>query len=412
MSKERNRMDGVAAGGEKPGVRKRLVQKLSYGRWLPSYAWQRLTRSAPRGEVHLIVALADHFEPAIVPENGRSRAPFSEQERRVEQWCSHYPQAVDSWRDQEGRPLVHTYFYPAEQYDRALVDRVAEHCHGGWGEIEIHLHHGMNAPDTAENTRRRLVEFRDALVVNHGSLCFMDGSNEPRYAFVHGNFALANAAGGYACGVDNEMQILADTGCYADFTLPAAPFHPAQIGKVNSLYECSLPLGTQAPHRKGRDLAVGRAPQIFPLNVQGPLLFDFDRHARNGLGRFENAALTGANPPGLRRLGLWKKAAISVQHRPDWLFIKLHTHSMDPTQREAVMGTPMQRFLAEFVEGARDRNEVIHFVTAREMVNMILAACDGREGNPGEYRDYRLKLTADAAVQFRKSTNPQVSVRG
>ena len=405
-------MNGVAAGSEKPGVRKRLVQKLSYGRWLPSYAWQRLTRSAPRGEVHLIVALADHFEPAIVPENGRSRAPFSEQERRVEQWCSHYPQAVDSWRDQEGRPLVHTYFYPAEQYDRALVDRVAEHCHGGWGEIEIHLHHGMNAPDTAENTRRRLVEFRDALVVNHGSLCFKDGSDVPRYAFVHGNFALANAAGGYACGVDNEMQILADTGCYADFTLPAAPFHPAQIGKVNSLYECSLPLGTQAPHRKGRDLAVGRAPQIFPLNVQGPLLFDFDRHARNGLGRFENAALTGANPPGLRRLGLWKKAAISVQHRPDWLFIKLHTHSMDPTQREAVMGTPMQRFLAEFVEGARDRNEVIHFVTAREMVNMILAACDGREGNPGEYRDYRLKLTADAAVQFRKSTNPQVSVRG
>ena len=412
MSKERNRMNGVAAGSEKPGVRKRLVQKLSYGRWLPSYAWQRLTRSAPRGEVHLIVALADHFEPAIVPENGRSRAPFSEQERRVEQWCSHYPQAVDRWRDQEGRPLVHTYFYPAEQYDRSLVDRIAEHCHGGWGEIEIHLHHGMDAPDTAENTRRRLVEFRDALVVNHGSLCFMDGSNEPHYAFVHGNFALANAAGGYACGVDNEMQILADTGCYADFTLPAAPFHPAQIGKVNSLYECSLPLGAQAPHRTGRDLAVGRAPQIFPLNVQGPLMFDFDRHARNGLGRFENAALTGANPPGLRRLGLWKKAAISVQHRPDWLFIKLHTHSMDPTQREAVMGTPMQRFLAEFVEGARDRNEVIHFVTAREMVNIILAACDGREGNPGEYRDYRLKLTGDASVQFRKSTNPQVSVRG
>jgi len=25
------------------------------------------------------------------------------------------------------------------------------------------------------------------------------------------------------------------------------------------------------------------------------------------------------------------------------------------------------------------------------MVNIILAACDGREGNPGEYRDYRFK---------------------
>lgn len=412
MSQERNRRNGVAAENGKPGVRQPLAQTLSYGRWLPSYAWQRLTRRGPRGAVHLMVALADHFEPAIVPENGRARAPFSEQECRVEYWCSQYPRAVDRWRDQEGRPLVHTYFYPAEQYDRALVERIAEHCHQGSGEIEIHLHHGLDEPDTAENTRRQLVEFRDALVVNHGSLCFMDGSSEPRYAFVHGNFTLANAAGGYACGVDNEMQILAETGCYADFTLPAAPFHPAQIEKVNSLYECSLPLDVQAPHRKGRDLAAGRAPQIFPLNVQGPLMFDFDRHARNGVGRFENAALTGSNPPGLRRLGLWKKAAISVQHRPDWLFIKLHTHSMDPTQQDAVMGPPMQRFLAEFVEGARERNEMIHFVTAREMVNIILAACDGREGNPGEYRDYRLKLARDASVQFRKSTNPEVSVRG
>jgi hypothetical protein len=25
------------------------------------------------------------------------------------------------------------------------------------------------------------------------------------------------------------------------------------------------------------------------------------------------------------------------------------------------------------------------------MVNLILAACDGQEGNPGNYRDYQLK---------------------
>jgi hypothetical protein len=395
-----------------PGLMKRVTGKLSYARWLPNYAWQRMTRSAPRGVVHLIVALADHFEPSIVPEDGRARASFSEQQRRLEHWCSEYPRAVDSWRDNEGRALVHTYFYPAEQYDRRLVDVIAEHCHKGWGEIEIHLHHGLDAPDTSANTRRQLEEFRDVLVSNHGSLCFMEGSNQPRYAFVHGNFALANAVNGYACGVDNEMQILADTGCYADFTLPAAAFHPAQIGKVNSLYECGLPLGTRAPHRKGRDLKVGRPPQVFPLNIQGPLMFDFDRQARNRVGRFENAALTGANPPGLRRLKLWKEAAISVKQRPDWLFIKLHTHSMDPTQREAVMGAPMRQFLAELVEGAADRREVIHFATAREMVNIILAACDGREGNPGEYRDYRLKLARDCSVPSLKDANLPASVKG
>ncbi len=51
----------------------------------------------------------------------------------------------------------------------------------------------------------------------------------------------------------------------------------------------------------------------------------------------------------------------------------------------------MRRFLRELVEGAEERNEILHFVTAREMVNIALAACDGKSGNPGDYRDYRLK---------------------
>lgn len=396
---------------EPQGQRSSFLRKLAYARWLPSYGWQRLARTTPRGRVHLIFALADHFEPSIVPEDGRARAPLAEQDRRVQRWCSEYPLAVSSWRDQEGRPFVHSYFFPAEQYDRALVDRLASHCHEGWGELEIHLHHGMDSPDTAENTRRQLVEFRDALVFNHGSLCFIDGSDQPRYAFVHGNFALANSAGGYACGVDNEMEILAETGCYADFTMPTAAFHPAQIGKVNSLYECGLPLNTQAPHRKGRDLHLNRPLEKFPIIVQGPLMLDFDKHARNHVGRFENAALTGVNPPSLRRLQRWKQASISVQGRPDWIFIKLHCHSMDPTQEEAVLGGAMQRFLAHLVEGAADRREIIHFVTAREMTNIIWAACDGREGNPGEYRNYRLKLASESTVQSSQSDTSRSSRR-
>jgi hypothetical protein len=356
--------------------------------------------------------LADHFEPAIVPEDGRARAPYFEQERRVEQWCSEYPRSVDLWRDHEGRPFVHTYFYPAEQYDRGLVQRLAEHCHRGWGEIEIQLHHGVDAPDTADNTRAQLVAFRDALVMNHGSLSFLENSDQPRYGFAHGNFALANSAGGYACGVDNEMEILAATGCYADFTLPAAVLHPAQIAKINSLYECSLPLDEKAPHRRGRALRVGRAPQTVPLIVQGPLTLDFDYQANNRIFHVDNAALTANHPPSLRRLNLWKKAAISVQQRPDWIFLKLHCHSMDPTQREAVMGVAMQQFLTQLTKEASERKEIVHFVTAREFVNIILAACDGREGNPGEYRDYRLKSARESLARIPTNTNPPETVRG
>ncbi len=82
---------------------------------------------------------------------------------------------------------------------------------------------------------------------------------------------------------------------------------------------------------------------------------------------------------------------ISVRGRPDWLFLKLHCHGMDPTQEDGVLGKSFGRFLQLLVEGARERGEILHFVSAREMVNVILAACDGREGNPGKYRDYRFK---------------------
>jgi hypothetical protein len=369
-----------------------LGQKLSYmGRWLPSYFWQRLTRRGRLSRTHLVFALADHFEPSIVPDNGPARAPYSEQERRLERWCREYPRLFGNLCDAEGRPFVHTYFYPAEQYDHSLVSRLAEHCRAGWGEIEIHLHHGVGAPDSVENTRRQLTGFRDRLAEDHGCLSYWGTSEQPRYAFVHGNFALANTNNGRGCGVDSEMQVLAETGCYADLTLPTGAFHPAQTGKINSLYECGLPLVQRAPHRKGRDLERGRAAQIFPIMVQGPLMLDFKPGGGSRRLGIENAALTGPNLASLHRLSNWKRAAISVRGRPDWLFIKLHCHGMDPRHEDAVMGVPMREFLRELVGGAEERNEVLHFVSAREMVNVILAACDGREGNPGDYRDYRLK---------------------
>src|SRR5438552_18668567 len=44
-------------------------------------------------------------------------------------------------------------------------------------------------------------------------------------------------------------------------------------------------------------------------------------------------------------------------------------------------GRLMQQFLKDLIEGAGQRKETLHFVTAREMVNIVLAACAGREGH-------------------------------
>jgi len=96
-------------------------------------------------------------------------------------------------------------------------------------------------------------------------------------------------------------------------------------------------------------------------------------------------------------LKLWRQTAITVEGQPDWVFIKLYCHGMNPEDKEAMLGEKIQNFLRELTEDARESGEyVLHFVTAREMTNIILAACDGRNNNPGEYRDYRLQLIKPA----------------
>jgi len=362
-------------------------------RWMPTFWWQRLARRPQSASpLRLILAVADHFEPSFIPDApAGSYASRDEQGRRLDEWTRVYPEIAGPYRDTDGYPLRHTYFFPAEQYDQSLVERLAQHCKAGWGEIEIHLHHGVSSPDTPGNTRKALVEFRDSLAA-HGCLSTWEGEGQPRYAFVHGNWALANSSGGRFCGVDEEMRILAETGCYADFTLPSAP-DPAQTAKINSVYECGLPLDRRAPHRRGRDLQRGRSPKTYPLIVQGPLAMEAS--ARRGLWpapRIENGELTATCPPTMDRLRLWRRAAITVQGRPDWVFIKLHCHGMDPRDTHALLGTPMREFLRALCENAQRNGHSIHFATGREMINILLAACDGHEGSPGSFRDYRLRL--------------------
>jgi len=370
-----------------------VAKGLACLRWLPAYAGQQLVRRGFRkaGPQHLIVALADHFEPSIVPGVSGRHADLDEQERRLERWCRDYPKMADAHRDGDGFPFRHTYFYPAEQFHKTLIDRLAEHCHDGWGEVEIHLHHGVDAPDTSEATWRVLVDFRDELA-SRGCLPRWNGQGSPRYAFVHGNWALANSADGRYCGVDDEMAILAETGCYADLTLPV-PLGLPQVGKINSLYECGLPLDQRAPHRRGRRLAVGRSARTFPLIVQGPLMVNALRRVGGRLRPgIEQGVLVTHDAPTPARLGLWQQAGISVAGRPEWAFIKLSCHGMDPRDEPVMLGAPIQRFLRTLLDAARDDGDRVHFVTAREMVNIALAACDGRDGDPGAYREYRLRL--------------------
>ena len=369
----------------------RLKKGMRALKWLPGLISQRATRRRVVTEAaHLVVAVADHYEPAYVPRMLGLPTSEGEQEARVERWCRRYRETADRYRDAHGFPFVHTYFLPAEEWYPSVVERLIDFAHSGYGEIEIQLHHGVWRPDTAERTRRTIVEFRDMLVA-HGCLSQWEGVGPARYGFVHGNWALANSNCDRYCGVNNELEILAETGCYADFTLPSAP-NPSQVSKTNSIYECTLPFGEAAPHRAGRDLAVGRPPARYPLIVQGPLALYMPRDGRRGriYPRIENGEISQHYRPTPQRIEAWRRAAITVQGRPDWVFIKLHCHGLEEPDFEELIGPERSELLANLRAAADHRGDTLHYVSAREMVNIALAACDGREGDPSDYRDYRL----------------------
>src|SRR4029079_9318653 len=137
---------------------------------------------------------------------------------RVRYWLENYPKLAKNFHDSDGRTPRHSFFFPGEKFSPYFLHGLAELAGAGFGEVELHLHHDR---DNAENLRRDLLSYL-SLFAEHGHLS-RDAFGNPRFAFIHGNWCLANSRrDGRYCGVDNELEILFETGCYADFTFPSA----------------------------------------------------------------------------------------------------------------------------------------------------------------------------------------------
>ena len=338
-------------------------------------------------ERHLIFIVANHFEPAWSA-NGFLDLPT--QQARLDHWFEMARTTGDLVKDHDGTPFRHTNFYPAEQYHPSLLKVLAAMQADGLGEVEVHLHHGIDGPDTLANLRRTLESFRDRLADEHKCLSRLPGDEMPRYAFVHGNLALANSAGGMYCGVDSEMQVLADTGCYADLTLPSAP-ERTQVPKINAVYQCGHALTERSPHRSGPNLKQQQTPTL-PVILTGPLVFNWRRRLYGlPIPRLDDGVLAANYALDIDRLNRWANANITVQGRPEWVFIKLYCHGFFPNDQDIVIGEGARRFWNEVLDYAERTGKLkIHFATAREAFNIAMAATDGLDGNPHKYRNYKL----------------------
>ncbi len=347
--------------------------------WLGGYAVDRarcVLRPRPAGPRHLLFALCDHFEPLW------RAAPPAQARARVHSWSNGYPTCFGDFRDADGRPPRHTFFFPGEQYAPEYLEPLGDLARRGFAELEVHLHHdGDTAAGLRHSLEQALVDFG-----RHGHIS-KDRGGRQRWAFIHGNWCLANSRrDGRMCGVDDELPLLFDAGCYADFTFPSAP-DETQPNIVNQIYWPVGDLGRRRAHERGVRARVGLSRLDRLLIVQGPIALA--RRPGRLAVRIESSALQAGDPPTPARVDTWVAQEIHVEGRPEWVFVKVHTHGAPEKNAASLLG-PEGRRLHEYLRSRYNdgRHWVLHYVTAREMYNVAIAAMEGASGDPCAFRDH------------------------
>ncbi len=349
--------------------------------WIEGYARHTIANRRPSrvaGPRHLLFALCDHWEPLWNQVGG------AQADARVRFWVEEYPRLAAEFRDADGRSPRHSFFFPGEQYRPAWLEALAGLARRGIAEVEVHLHHDG---DTAETLRSDLLTTLDHFA-GHGHLS-RGPAGEKRYAFIHGNWCLANArADGTYCGVDAEIPLLFETGCYADFTFPAAP-DESQPNIVNRDLLADRGPRAEARLRGGRARARGRGAEGPHPDDRGPA------RARDAGG--EDPAPhreRGRHGQGARHAEAHRDVGPAEHPRrgPARVGLRQGAH---PRRAGASGGLPARRRGARMHRALTTRYNdgrewVLHYVTAREMFNIAVAAMEGEGGDPSAYRDYVL----------------------
>jgi hypothetical protein len=337
--------------------------------FLPDYV-RRSLAAAPApypGPTHIFFLFVDHFEPSWdVPS--------------VQRWADRYRALAGRHRDHAGRPPQHTWFYPGEQIDPTILTTLQRLMLDGFGEVELHYHHEGDTADTLT------AGLRDAIREFQTFGFLQTTAGRTAFAFVHGNEGLDNADGEY-CGVNTELRLLHDLGCFADFTFPSL-YHASQPPFVNNIYaardddrpksyDVQFPLA---------DLKHGAADLMI---FQGPLVLAPTWSVRRLFVDVDDGNVHAGMPTDASRVHRWINATIHVPQRPDWLFVKVFSHSVSTAaDEEEVLGGHFEEALTELEQHYNDgRKYVLHYVTAREAYNLAMAAASGATGAPASYLD-------------------------
>ena len=333
--------------------------------WIVSYIKQKISRKTLSNfsDKHIYFCLADHYEPYF------GAASQSDARKLVEDWDEKYRNVVKGHSDSNGRSPVHSYFYPEEEYDEWILNKIQKLCEDKLGDVDIHLHHDN---DTAENLEKTLNRFKSLLYEKHG-LLRKNNAGEIVYGFIHGNWALDNSRPDRRwCGIDNELDVLINTGCDYDMTMPSAP-SDTQTTTINTIYLAKED-GKCKSHNKGKELKVGDWKQANELlMIQGPLTLNWKSRKLGLIPRIESGELSADAPPTKQRVELWESCSVSVKGAEDHVFIKLHTHGLQKSNMQMFFDNGGFETLWTSLEDKYKNTDgyQLHYVSAWDMYEKI-----------------------------------------
>jgi hypothetical protein len=336
--------------------------------WLVPYLKDRLRKSARRGHSRRAwVAITDHYEPLGMGASVETALS------RVARWRDRWPRiAEDAPQDAAGQRPQYSFFYPQEEYRRDLLDGLAEIVRLGIGDVEVHLHHDN---ENRDSFIQKVTEYCRRLTDDHGLLRQQNGRTV--FGFIHGNWALDNSRpDGKWCGLNGEIALLRDLGCYADFTMPSLP-SPTQGHVVNQIYWCvSNPGNRPKSFDRGIEATPGGGWQGDLLMITGPVGLRFRGRL---LPRTEAGEIAGYDMPTPARIKQWFDLAPTIG---DDLFLKLYTHGAPERNLEPLLDGGLSNLYRWLAEEAERRGIEIHWATAWQMYQAAEALIFGRENIP------------------------------
>lgn len=342
----------------------------------------RFFQSKPKDAIHIMFCFVDHFEP------GNRNATLEQQKVRVDAWVNRYPELASKHQDSDGVCPQHTFFFPPHYDTHDHLEKIVKLCSQGFGEVEMHLHHDRQEPwpDDVCSLKKKVIDCIDSYS-RYGVFCLPDGRKT--YGFIHGDWALANSLNsGRHCGVNDELSILEETGCYGDFTFPIS--NEAQPRLANTL----LYGKSSGTFPKGYDKTASPVRVRMPktngiLLIQGIIGLRWKSRTHRFIPSIEQSNIDVSDFPFEGRIDYWVKKGVHVHGKRDWIFIKIHTHGAREEDRNILLGKGCDDMYSLLEAKYDDKKRFfLHYVSAREMYNVIKAAEAGKEGNPNNYRDY------------------------